>query len=272
MQYGASTSESQRQLEKLTTAVVRLLSHESRLVRIEAARVAASIPTDFRDRYAGPDQRKAFQVALEEYKQRLQADNDRAGSHMMMGGLYEMLGNQEKAMESYRTAIGVEPNVAGLRPNLAALLENRAGQIRREMGSASGITAGQAKELAQQAQQLIDQATALRMEEHELLKKDIRRTEGLPNTHGLEYRFAMSCYLQGEFEQTEKHLLIALGQQPENTTYLLALATFFQQQKRPDQAIKYANRLVQIDALHRGFRRLADDILAELRSNENKAP
>ena len=271
MQYGASGSDSQRQLEKLTTAVVGLLNHKSRRVRIEAARIAASVPTEIRDRYARPDERKAFQLALEEYKQRLSVDSDRAGSHMMMGGLYEMLGNQEKAMDSYRTAIGAEPNVAGLRPNLAALLENRASQIRREMGRATDITAVRAQEFAMQAQQLVEQATQFRLEEHELLKKDIRRAEGLPNTHGLEYRFAMSCYLQGDLEQTEKHLLIALGQQPENTSYLLALATFFQQQKKPDQAIKYANRLVQIDPLHRGFRRLANDILAELNSNETEA-
>jgi predicted Zn-dependent protease len=98
----------------------------------------------------------------------------------------------------------------------------------------------------------------LRFEENGLLAVDVQRSEGLPDTHGLHYRYAMSSYVQGKLDLTEKHLLEAHAQQPENPMYLMGLSTYFIHVKQPQVALKYIEPLVKMDSQHPGYRALAD--------------
>ena len=188
--------------------VTELLSHESRRVRIEAVRVLASAPSDARQRYATTDSRRAFDLALAEYRKSLMVQNDRAMSHAMLADLYQLTGELTKAMDSYRTAIVVEPNLAGPRANLAYLLDAQVNQLRAQMRpNGNPTSAEQLSELNDRIQLLAGESAKLRGQEHALLRKDLERSEGLPGTHGLHYRFAMSSYLQNDLSATEKHLL-----------------------------------------------------------------
>ena len=265
-QYGKSPSDSETQMARLTTAVAELLTHASRRVRIEAARVFVSLPPDVRVNQTTPEQRRAFELALDEYKQSLYAENDRAGVHMMLGGVHELLGDPARAKDDYRAAVSVEPNLAGPRANLAALLESEALQIRSQLGqaqSSGGLEAGQLRRTAEQIQRLGEQVERLRAEEHALLAKDLERSAGLEQTHGLHYRFAMSSYVQRDLPATEKHLLEALRQQPNEPTYLLGLATYYIHIEKPEVALGYVQTLLKQDPQHPGYRALLEQINAQ---------
>lgn len=246
----------------LVELVAAQLDHQSRRVRIEAARVFANIPGVARRRYATQQQQQAFESALKEFRQSLAYSNDRAMSFAMLAGIYESQNDNERAMDAYRTAIMVQPNITGPRSNLAAMLDAQAEALQQQLRSqsTSGVAAGQLQSLIQQLNRLAEESARLRKEEHELLKTDLERSKGLPGTHGLHYRFAMSSYMQQDLEATEKHLLEADRLEPGVPAYLLALATFYEQQQQPEIAAKYVYQLIQIDPNHPGYRALAEEI------------
>ncbi len=274
-QYGENTAADLELLKSLTQNIASLLSHSSKRVRIEAARTFVSLPPDARQNYAEPDRQKAFQLALDEYKKSLYIENDRAVYHMMLGGLHEMMNDPDRAIDAYRAAVTVEPNLAGPRSNLATLLESKIDGFRnqlRQSQSSGGMQAGQLQGMYSQMQTLAMQVAKLRFEENGLLAVDVERSAGLPDTHGLHYRFAMSSYVQGNLELTEKHLLEAHAQQPDNPMYLMGLSTYFIHVQQPKVALKYIEPLVKMDGQHPGYRALADQAKQMIEAGQTGSP
>ena len=122
------------------------------------------------------------------------------------------------------------------------------------------------RSICQQIQKFLLEANELRKQEHELLVTDIRRSKGLPNTHALFYRYAMSCYIQNELDKTEEYLLAAHEQAPEVPQYLLALSTYYRQTKDYSKAVQFVNELLAIDDQNPGYRNLAKELSIELES------
>ena len=207
-----------------------------------------------------------------EYRKSLLALNDRAMTHTMLAGLYELSGNINKAVDAYRTSIVIEPNLAGPRGNLAAILEAEAAQWESQIRPTPGnvTDAGQLQEAMQRIRKLRSEAGQLRMADHELLKTDIQRSEGLTETHGLHFRYAMSSFLQRDLETTEKHLKEAFRQAPKVPMYLLGLSTYYQEVNQPEEAAKFVERLLEIDPDHPGYRSLAAAIAGQLEMKNNR--
>ena len=116
----------------------------------------------------------------------------------------------ERAKADYQAAITVEPNLAGPRSNLAALLESEADRLQnqlRQSQAGGGVAVGQLKGIVAQIQKLNQRSSRLRGQDHGLLAKEIQRSEGIPGSHGLHYRFAMSSYFN------------AIWQRPKNTCW-----------------------------------------------------
>ena len=160
----------------------------------------------------------------------LMLNNDQAMSHAMLGGLNQQMGDYEQAEKDYRNAIRVEPNIPGPRTNLALLLDSKQLSIQKPA----------------ERNKMIEEVKRLRQEEHALLKIDVERAKDLPNTDALHYGYAMSAYLQEDYDETKKHLAIALEQQPENEQYLQAMALFLEKVKEYQQADQMVNRLLEI--------------------------
>jgi tetratricopeptide (TPR) repeat protein len=204
----------------------------------------------------------ALDQAVEELQESLQLTNDQAMAHAMQGSLNEQIANRfnwqnairrntnrdqssrkerdgylRRAETNYRDAIRVEPNVTGPRANLAAILETKV-----RMAASNQIR-----------QELVAEIENLRSQEHELLKVDIRRAAKIAGTHALHYRYAMSCYLQDDLDLTEKHLKIAVDQQPENAAYLSALAAYYLHVKNFPKADEVADRLLEIEPSNEGY-------------------
>lgn len=241
-------SDSRVKLRQLVKELCGLLKSDMRFVRMNAARVVATLPPQYKGLYLLDDDLEAFASAFKELEDSTLLDSDRANSHLSLASLYEMLGQMDRAEESYRTAISVEPNVSGARVNLAVLLEQKTQVLRSQaMAMAQQGEREKFQSLMQNVQSLGQQAAQLRKEEHRLLAVDVKRAEGLSNTHLLHYRYAMSCYLQKEFELTEKHLKIALSQQPDSQDYLAALVAFYEFDGQPDKVAEYNRRLNEVN-------------------------
>lgn len=252
-------------LRPTINAVMKLFRHPAQRVRTESARVFVSLPPQVKEQFATHSaDRVAFEKALAELIKSVSVDNDRAASYLMLGGLYQMQGDSRQAIESYRNAIKVEPNLSGPRGNMAALLEGEASLIRQnvQQQQAGGITVAQMKSMLGQVQELGRRAQELRREEHEMLGKDVRRSEGLASTHGLHYRYGMSCYLQRDLESAEKHLLEAYRQQPEESTYLFGLAAYYLRVEKGDEAMKYIGPLLKQDPRNAGYQSLFEQAKA----------
>ena len=151
--------------------------------------------------------------------------------------------------------MSVQPEMVGPRGNLAALLEQQAQQIMSQRSA----------DAAQRAKRLINQAKELRLAEHENLGRDAERSKGLPNTDGLNYRYGMSSYLQGDLETAEQQLKLALKKAPENETYMLGMATFYFQIKKLEEANALTDRLLGLAPNDQRYRALKNAIEAGLK-------
>ena len=190
-----------RTLRAAPVATVRrtllpLLQDDSRMVRIESARLLGSSP--FYQSLSASDQSQV-DLALREVKSMLMITSDRAGSHMAWAGLCEQRGKIPEAIVAYETAMRVEPTMAGPRTNLAALLDRVA-----ERGD-SRATA---------------RAERLRSEELPLLARD---AELAPDNAVVQYRFGLALYLSGDLSASLDQLRRAVELDPDNEDYRLAV-------------------------------------------------
>ena len=163
--------------------LVPLLDDQSRLVRVEAARVlvASGIYPEL-----GSSEQLRVDQAMKEVKASLMVASDRAGAHMGWARLCEQRGRFDEAIAAYEIAMQVEPNMTGPRTNLAATLEGVAQQTRSPQGPA-----------------LIARAKALRKEELPLLKRDASLA---PTNADVQYRYGLALYLAEQHKEALQQL------------------------------------------------------------------
>ena len=103
------------------------------------------------------------------------------------------------AIESYQTAMRVEPNATGPRSNLAVLLENLAPNVAPE-----------------QREQFLRRAKKLRKESLPLLARDAALA---PNMGRIQYQYGLALYLDGQLDGAMKQLEKAVELEPENEEF-----------------------------------------------------
>jgi tetratricopeptide (TPR) repeat protein len=258
--YTGLLANQQQRLQEIVRAVAPLLQHSLRRVRIEAGRMLLSVPAELRTQFVTNDQRKALEAATDEYRQSLFPEQDRANFQLALASLAELLGKEEQAIDHYRTAMKIEPYLTGPRANLAALFESQKERLENQMSQWSAQQkALRSNSALAQIDKWNDQILRWRSEEHRLLAKDIERAAGLANIDSLHYRYAMSCYLQNDLANTEKHLLEAHRQSPDNTIYLMGLATYYLQVKQAEKALPFVQRLLEIEPEHPAYKKLMEE-------------
>src|SRR2546426_6757419 len=104
--------------DERVSLVAPLLGDPVRAVRIEAARVLSSVPSDRLD----ASQRRAAERAVGEFIAAQSAALDLPGPHLNLAVLYENQGRHALAEEHYRTALRLDPDFTPARLNLARLL------------------------------------------------------------------------------------------------------------------------------------------------------
>ncbi|MEL6106282.1 MAG: multiheme c-type cytochrome [Planctomycetota bacterium] len=176
--------------------LILLLADPSRLVRTSAAQAIIQSPVL---ELLSLQQRNRLETVIEEVHEELMVASDRSGAHMAWASYCERLGRPGEAIESYKTAIRVEPQTSGARSNLANLLERLAPQLPPD-----------------QAADVIRQSAQLKKQELPLLARDAKLAPDLPM---VQYRYGLALYLDGQLEASLKQLRRAVELAPENPEY-----------------------------------------------------
>jgi tetratricopeptide (TPR) repeat protein len=240
--------------DQLSRARAPLLGDPIRLVRTEAARVLATIPSES----LRGSQRQQLQNALAEYERGLMVSNDRAASHMTLGIVHESRGEDDQAIEAYKAAIHVEPRVTGPRTNLAAVYDRRAEEIHGRVRQAEMLGNRKAADRAIREMTEYRKETArLRREELDCLARDAAL---VPDNAAIQYRYGMLLYLHRQMDEAEAALRKAVELEPNTPQSLLGLVLFYQQIDQFDQALTLAERLVALRPEDAMFRRVLADV------------
>lgn len=225
--------------EELVRRLAPVLNDPIRGVRAEAGRVMSRVD----ERWLGGPERAAREKAIAEFRQGLEANSDRAMSHLGLGILAERQGRDAEAVAAYETALRIEPRTAGPRANLAALLER---QLTENTDPAVAAAHSQ-------------RITALRNEELQLLARDARL---LPDSGAIRYRYGLSLYLHGRLDEAEKELTAAVAASPQTPDFVLGLALLYQKQNRIPEAIRQTERLLQLRPNDPSYQQLLQELRA----------
>lgn len=238
---------------QLMRLLLPVLEDPVRSVRTEAARVLARVP---RQALNG-GQRRLLQAALDEFKEGVLVNNDRAAAHLTLGVVYESMNDLAAAEAAYLAAIRVEPQVTGPRTNLAALLERQAEDAENNARRIAQQDREAAIESIMQSQQVRERVAELRKAELPLLGRDAKLA---PDNAAIQYRYGLSLYLHGEAEQALAALANAVRLEPNTPDFVLALALLHRQQGDLPNAIKQIERLLELRPNDPSYRQLEREV------------
>ncbi|WP_145121085.1 ammonia-forming cytochrome c nitrite reductase subunit c552 [Rosistilla oblonga] len=213
-----------RDPSQIRRTIVPMLTDDSRLVRSEAGRILSTVPADS----LSAGQREQLRSALDEYHESLMETSDRGSAHLVWAVVLENQGRYGEAIESYETAIRVQPGAVGPRSNLAALLESMAQSGQLPPAEAAEVQA---------------RVTKLRADELPLLQRDANLA---PDNGPLQYRLGLALYLQGDAEAGLQRIEKSVALEPENEQFLLALVLLLQKLERIDDAKAACQRLLDL--------------------------
>ncbi len=240
--------------ERLADYLVPMLDDPIRAVRVEAARILSRVA---HRELAGEDL-AAFRAALEEFMTGQKHLGDQGGAHLNMAVVHENLGDRDKAIEEYLTAIRIDPHFVQARNNLA-MLYNADGDRAADDGQPEV-----AREKKAEAEKQLRKIIELRPEWGEihyslglLLAEDETRladaaeslataAEMLPENPRIHYNCGLAMQRLGRAEEAERELLAAdRTSGGRNPDILYAVIVFYMQQRRWDKAVSYAEEFQQ---------------------------
>ncbi|MCE9553234.1 MAG: HEAT repeat domain-containing protein [Planctomycetes bacterium] len=199
-----------------------LLNDPVRLVRTEAARALAPFGRMAPgENGLSAGQWQACERALDEYRQGQLANNDQAAAQTNLGGLSEMLGDDEAAAKSYENAIRLDPRFFPAQTQLA-LLYTRQGKKDRTEQLFRGI---------------IKQAENMTDPQHLLA----------PVLGDAHYMLGLLLKERPDrVEEAERELLAADKIEPRLVRNAYALATFYAQHGKLEQAESFAEKYAEL--------------------------
>jgi predicted CXXCH cytochrome family protein len=243
--------------EKMSELLAPLLSDPIRLVRTETARVLVRLPPAA----LRGSEREALRKALIELEAGLMVNNDRAGSHMMVGVLRADQSDPAGAQRAYETAMRIEPSIVGPRSNLAELLDRQADAMQRQamQFAQAGNPAG--RDLILKSAEMRQRVTKLRTQELALLRRDV----GLvPDNGPIHYRYGLLLYLLGDEARAVGELEEACRLTPNSPDFALALGLLYQKHKRFADAISRMERVVELRPDDASARQLIAELTRQL--------
>lgn len=240
---------------------VPLLKDPIRAVRIEAARVLASVPLELFDK----PQRAALEAALTEFTDAQMAMADMPLAHLNLGTLYASRDRRDLAEQSYRTALGMDPYFLPARMNLVTLLT--------EMGQHAG-----AEQLLREGMTLTPTRGELHYSLGLLLAEEKRLAEAtdalgeaarlLPDRARVRYNYGLALQQRGRRDEAEAALLRAHELDREDPQILYALAVFYARERQFERALTYAQLLVERAPNEPGPRQLVERLRRALTTTE----
>jgi tetratricopeptide (TPR) repeat protein len=262
---GSSSAAEDLRLRLVVEELEQLLQSPTRLTRTAAARALARIANRELRWLLSTRSRRMLDDLVDEWKRGLRMHSDRAGAHLVLGSLAQQAGELAEAEQEYRLAMRVEPNATGPRLNLAALLDSQAESLERSVAQAAeqGLTR-RAEELAANWERIRIESRELRAKELQLLARDAAL---LPDNVGLQYRYGLALYLDGQEDAAERTLTHAVEIGPRLPDARMALALLLQKRKRIEEALQHVQVLVRQFPDERVYQDLEKELRRELRGN-----
>ncbi len=235
----------------------KLLVDPPRLVRIEAARVLGSVPSNL----IPADLLHELNNGLEEFREAQLAMADMPWSHLNLGVLYLDQGMTEDAEESFRLAVKLDAGFVPARVNLANLLNSRGRNEEAETQLREAIrVAGDQGELYYNLGLLVAEMGKL----EEAVRILGTAANLVPNRARIRYNYALALQQLGRRPEAEQALVEALRIDTEDADIVYALAAFHVQQGELEKALPYAERLVELRPGAAGPRGILAQIRAQL--------
>ncbi|MCG6893906.1 MAG: tetratricopeptide repeat protein [Desulfobacteraceae bacterium] len=189
--------------------------------------------------------RKPFESALAEYRAAMLRTADFAASRHNLGNLCADLGDAECALDQYRKAIAIDGQFFPAKVNLA-MLYNRLGENDRaekllrevldnhpdlhDVRYSLGLLLAEKKDFDAAAHFMADAAA------------------GLPQRHRIHYNLGLVLQRLDKDDAAERSLRRALTLAPGHPEYLYALAVFYLQRQRFDDAMGVAEQMMRYPA------------------------
>ena len=223
--------------------LVPLLSDESRLVRTEAAISLSRIASQ---RFTGSADADtvAYEAALGEYVAGQMASADQPAAQMNLGVLRQNAGDDAGARAFYQQASRIEPAFVPARFNLAMLDATGGRSAEAEDGFREVIR--RAPELAEAKYSLgllLAEDKARLEESSEYLRAAARAA---PDNPRFQYNAGLSVQHLGRPGEAEGYLRAAVNLRPNSPEFRNALAIFYVQQARWEEAMPQAERLLEL--------------------------
>ena len=237
------------------TLVYPLIDDPVRSIRIEAARLLASVPRAS----LTPEQTTTIDRGVLEYERTQLANADHPSSLVNLGILYTARGQLEAAENAYRTALVLDDTYLPALLNLADVFRARG---RDDLGEETLLAA---LEQHPEASELHHAVGLLKVREgnlDEALSWLERAASSSPENVRFTYVYGVALGSSGELAQAVQVLDGALVAHPFDRDLLTGLATYSRDLGELDAAIGYAKRLVEVLPDDAGARQLLSQLSA----------
>ena len=220
-------------------ALAPLLRDPIRAVRVEAARVFASIPAE---QVAARD-KQAFEAALSEYVATQEALSDTPAARLNLAVLAASRGDAENAEELYRAALAIDPYFIPAALNLATMLD---GQSRLDEAEQTLRDAALRIPENGEVHYSLGLLLAAKGELSAAAEALGRAAELMPGRARVRYNQALALQQIGRINEAESALLAADRLAPGDADIVYAVVTFYMQNQRPREALPFAVQLTQL--------------------------
>jgi predicted CXXCH cytochrome family protein len=238
--------------------IAPLLDDPVRVVRVEAARVMASVPAQ----EMNPKTRSAFRKSIAEYQSLQMSLLDTPEAHLNLGVMYSDMGKTQLAEQSYKTAIQLDSSFIPARVNLANLYN----RLKRNKEAENQFR--EAIRMSPKNGELHYSLGLLLAEEKKFdeAAKYLGKAARL-NPFRLRVHFNHGLTLQrlGRRKEAEAAFRNAFWLNQKDPRTLQALAIFYLQQRSWEQAKGYAERLVRLFPKAPGPRRMLRQIQRQMK-------
>jgi tetratricopeptide (TPR) repeat protein len=237
VRYTAVNSVAPQSLEDLVELVAPLLFDPVRAVRMQAASRLVGTPIE----YLRPYQQEALQETLAEYTEAMEYSLDFAFAGHNLGNLYSRLDDRRRAETYYRAAIEIDDLFYPAKANLAILLNS---QGRNDEAEAL------LRDVVEDYPEVYDAAYSLGLLLAEMNRLGDaveflqRASEGMPQHSRAHYNYGLALQFAGRDDEAEAALEKALTIEPNNLEFLYALADFYVQRGRLQEALPIADRMI----------------------------
>jgi len=217
-----------------------LLDDDRFWVRTEAARLLSPLDS----RTLNSEELALLDQVLEEYAAGQMANADQPGAHLNLGVLHENQNRVDRAIESYNTALRLDPAFTPVRHNLAMLYEVTGQPAAAEEQFRELLRQDPDDPQATYSLALVVAADRSRLDEAAALLAEAVRLD--PTRPRIRYNYGLALEQLGRFDEAERQLREAVELDPQSADLLYALAGHYLRRGELPAAAEYVERMLNV--------------------------